>query len=170
MEDVRREVSRRRTFFDRTHWGVRCPACRTVLGVVRWPIFVIGYSAFVGAGLALLKWVLPAAERVSKDLAFLAVIAFLLAWAWLADRCAPFLARLRRPEPNERLVAKKPIEEELAEDPEYQQQLAELDERNAWIESAGHTAGPPWRCGSCGEENPPNFDVCWNCEKARPTP
>ena len=21
-----------------------------------------------------------------------------------------------------------------------------------------------WRCGGCDEENPPNFDVCWNCE------
>ena len=21
----------------------------------------------------------------------------------------------------------------------------------------------PWDCGNCGEENPPTFEICWNC-------
>lgn len=24
--------------------------------------------------------------------------------------------------------------------------------------------GPPRMCPKCGEENPPNFDLCWNCQ------
>jgi len=26
---------------------------------------------------------------------------------------------------------------------------------------------PEWTCGGCGEENPGNFDVCWQCGVAR---
>jgi hypothetical protein len=25
------------------------------------------------------------------------------------------------------------------------------------------TSGPPVTCPKCGEENPPAFDLCWNC-------
>jgi hypothetical protein len=25
------------------------------------------------------------------------------------------------------------------------------------------TSGPPRTCLACGEENPPAFDLCWNC-------
>jgi len=28
--------------------------------------------------------------------------------------------------------------------------------------------GPPWQCPFCGEENDPNFEICWRCEKERP--
>ncbi len=24
-----------------------------------------------------------------------------------------------------------------------------------------------WRCRTCGEENPPTFEICWNCEKSK---
>jgi hypothetical protein len=24
-----------------------------------------------------------------------------------------------------------------------------------------------WKCGSCGEENPLNFDTCWSCQKPK---
>lgn len=26
-----------------------------------------------------------------------------------------------------------------------------------------------WTCTNCGEENPGNFDVCWNCEQTHPS-
>jgi len=25
----------------------------------------------------------------------------------------------------------------------------------------------PWVCLSCEEENPPSFDICWNCSRAK---
>lgn len=34
-------------------------------------------------------------------------------------------------------------------------------------DSAQVPAGPSWRCGKCGEENPGNFEMCWKCEAAR---
>ncbi|MFO0837716.1 MAG: hypothetical protein U1D55_04255 [Phycisphaerae bacterium] len=27
-----------------------------------------------------------------------------------------------------------------------------------------------WRCPACGEDNPGHFEICWNCEAARPQP
>ncbi len=27
--------------------------------------------------------------------------------------------------------------------------------------------GNAWNCARCGEENPANFDVCWNCQEGR---
>jgi hypothetical protein len=32
----------------------------------------------------------------------------------------------------------------------------------------GEAGDEMWRCGKCQEENPPTFDVCWNCESPRP--
>jgi hypothetical protein len=26
----------------------------------------------------------------------------------------------------------------------------------------------PWTCSHCGEDNEPNFDLCWNCQTERP--
>ena len=28
--------------------------------------------------------------------------------------------------------------------------------------------GPPWTCPHCHEENPGNFEECWQCQKFRP--
>ncbi len=33
-------------------------------------------------------------------------------------------------------------------------------------EMAAARGRPAWRCPQCGEENPGNFDVCWNCAAA----
>lgn len=29
---------------------------------------------------------------------------------------------------------------------------------------------PTWHCPRCGEENEPQFDICWSCEAERPLP
>jgi hypothetical protein len=30
--------------------------------------------------------------------------------------------------------------------------------------------GPPWRCTACGERNPGNFEICWQCQGEVPPP
>ncbi len=37
----------------------------------------------------------------------------------------------------------------------------------AGITPAG-AAGPAWLCVSCREENPADFELCWNCGRAKP--
>ena len=44
--------------------------------------------------------------------------------------------------------------------------------RHAQVEmEAARTLGRAqrWPCGQCGEENPGNFELCWNCGEARPS-
>ncbi len=36
------------------------------------------------------------------------------------------------------------------------------------LEEARSNPRPAWHCGACGERNPGNFELCWNCEAARP--
>ncbi len=38
------------------------------------------------------------------------------------------------------------------------------------FEAARAQVGRFWVCGGCGEENPGNFELCWNCQRARPEP
>lgn len=33
---------------------------------------------------------------------------------------------------------------------------------------AAPPSGERWRCPQCGRSCPPNFELCWNCEAARP--
>ena len=38
----------------------------------------------------------------------------------------------------------------------------------AAVQAAGaEPVGPSWKCRSCGEENPGNFEECWECQAAR---
>jgi hypothetical protein len=49
--------------------------------------------------------------------------------------------------------------EQVAEDQFFEEQR----------EMESHDTGEPvWRCASCGEENPGNFEVCWKCQAERP--
>lgn len=166
-EDVRREVLRRKEWPTYPPWGIRCPGCRTELGIRRWPVVVAGALLFLTLGLVG-QWILAHAKPVSEELQLLTVLALFCAFFLVYTRWAPLLAQLRRPEPNELLRIEKTLAEKLAADADYQEELAELDERNAWIEEANRDTRGPWRCSACHEENPGNFEVCWNCEKARP--
>ncbi|MEO7387773.1 MAG: DUF2007 domain-containing protein [Gammaproteobacteria bacterium] len=33
--------------------------------------------------------------------------------------------------------------------------------------SPGRPGEPAWRCAGCGEENPPDFDLCWSCGRPK---
>jgi len=40
--------------------------------------------------------------------------------------------------------------------------------RAAMADFRAQAAGPSRRCPSCGEENPPAFELCWACGKGLP--
>lgn len=50
-------------------------------------------------------------------------------------------------------------------DPELAPRCERLIEE---YQQAALAAGPPWRCGTCGEDNPAGFDVCWACGAMAP--
>ncbi|MBL4821362.1 MAG: DUF2007 domain-containing protein [Gammaproteobacteria bacterium] len=45
-----------------------------------------------------------------------------------------------------------------------EQQALQLIDENSGIDL--ESAPPPWKCGSCGEQNLGQFDICWNCQAA----
>ena len=165
--DVRREALRRKEWPGYPPWGIRCPNCRSELGIRRWPLFVIAVGLVLAMALTS-PWLVSRAKRVSEDLGMLAVLALVGAAYLIYLQWAPLFVQLRRPRPDEVLRIEKTLAEKLAADAEYQKEVAEVDERNEWIEEASRDARPSWRCSACHEENPGNFDVCWNCEKPRP--
>jgi hypothetical protein len=59
-----------------------------------------------------------------------------------------------------------PAEVWVSHDGDYETARQIVTDTIATIDSKSHA--PPWTCGSCGEENPQSFDICWNCahEKA----
>ena len=58
-----------------------------------------------------------------------------------------------------------PVAAEIwAQNDEQQQKAAELVKRYFSEQSAN--PGDEWQCGSCGEENPGSFEICWNCGHA----
>jgi hypothetical protein len=52
----------------------------------------------------------------------------------------------------------------LAEDLAAERKAIDEDEQN---EEPSADDGPAWKCRSCGEENPGNFNECWKCLKLR---
>jgi hypothetical protein len=53
----------------------------------------------------------------------------------------------------------------LAEDLAAERRAIEEEEEQNPEQTAD--AGPAWKCKSCGEENPGNFNECWKCLKIR---
>jgi hypothetical protein len=84
-------------------------------------------------------------------------------------RWAPLLVRLNRAEPGEDIIVDKPLAVRLAEDPEYQQDLREMEEQERWSDEMNSPSRKAWKCSRCGEENPSNFDICWKCQCPNPS-
>jgi hypothetical protein len=51
--------------------------------------------------------------------------------------------------------------------PEIWVEETHLDKAVELIEDVMHGVSDKthWRCTNCSEENPPAFEICWNCEK-----
>jgi hypothetical protein len=52
----------------------------------------------------------------------------------------------------------------VIEDKDYEEAIRILKSKQV---TASRT-GPDWKCPSCSEMNPANFDSCWNCDSLRP--
>jgi hypothetical protein len=134
-------------------WKVRRAQAQVVSFIIMAIALVLGAS---------IKKVFPGLSRDGQLLALfmLVGVAFLIHERWI-----PLLVQLEPPAPGELLRPSRRIDEELADDPQYQEDCREADEQTRWIEEMNDPARKPWRCVSCGEENPATFDVCWNCQK-----
>jgi hypothetical protein len=171
--DLRRELNRRTNLLsERVARGVACPGCGAVLHIVRWPAVVIRLALFPGVILACALALKSIAPQLAKGgqlfLVFLITAATYAAGAYWG----PLFAQLRPAGPDERLIPSRSFEEEeaalLPNDPQYQEAVEDAEQLGQWQEEIRDPARKPWKCPSCGEENPAEFDECWKCEKDRP--
>lgn len=167
--DLRREFGRRHTFFDTTKWGIRCPVCKAVLKLRKGRTYALAVLFY---GTALIGWTSlstygPALDSEARQVL---VLALTVAWVLVYLRWAPLFAQLEEAGPDEKIQIHKSPDEQLAEDPQYQAELKEAEEQSQWTESVNDPSRKPWRCASCGEEVPATFDICWKCQKPKPSP
>lgn len=164
LSDVRREVFRITGLFGKK-FGIRCTVCRSVLKVkaLRPWALIVSMDAFVMLGLAWIGTLRPKPipdEQLAPALILLFGIGALVVWRWI-----PRFAQVRPLEPGEQLT----IEAELSIlDDMSDEDKSEIADRAEWAESVKDASRVPWRCESCGEENPATFDICWKCQSARP--
>ena len=167
--DLRRLFGRRRGLWDDREWGIACPGCHAVLKVRKWRPYAVGlflYLALVIGGIAVMA---NYASVVGKDAGKLLMFVLIAGGYAAYARWVPLLSQLRLPGPDEQITADKSFEQMAAEDPQYQQDIQEAQERDRWVEEANNPSRKPWRCASCGEDNPATFDICWKCQQAKPS-
>lgn len=164
--DLRREFWRRGNFDDKPH-GIECPTCHQVLKLSKWRSNVLAVVLYAALPISAVFFPGQWQHLDRESTQFVAVLILILVGI-VYMRWAPLLARLVRPAPGEKVMVDKPLEVMLAEDPEYQRDMQELDELNEWRERANSPNRREWRCAECGEENPANFDICWKCQKPNP--
>ena len=165
--DLRREYGRRRVPFDGTQWGIRCPTCRFVSKIHRArAYFATACGCAIAAPLAI--WGQGPVAAGLGEPGQIAVVAACYGLALVIHfRWAPPFIQLQAPEPGELLRPSRSTEEEIADDPQYRKDCEAADEQNRWIETMNDPARQPWKCASCGEENPATFEICWKCQKPK---
>ena len=163
-EDLRREYGRRRTVLNRTQWGIRCPDCKFVSKIRKTRAHIVSFTLFASAAAvgASLK---DPSRGLSADMQLIAFIVLVAIVVFVQVRWAPLLVQLEDPAPGELLRPSRAIDEEMTDDPHYREDCEAAEEQNRWIEAVNDPERKPWRCSSCGEQNPATFDVCWNCQK-----
>jgi hypothetical protein len=152
--------------------GIICPQCGSRLRIFQarasfFRIFSLVLS--IAVAFFLVQRILPHGARDARKILTLCVALPLI---FFLDRFAPCFAQVRETKDQDTLefpLSPKPA----AEKPESteakgQRELAEaMDEaKNGGSDSVSPSG---WRCPSCGEENPGEFDLCWKCQKSRLT-
>ena len=134
-------------------YGLHCPACSTKLRV-RDPLVPLASLLLVALPAGVLAWMFrgPLEANLQFGAVMIAIPLLLLVQSSYAQR----FARLARVAGSERLVM--PLEPPPAPAPPAE----------AAVVYTGTTT--PWHCAACGEENPTNFDMCWQCQAPRPAP
>jgi hypothetical protein len=143
--------------------GIVCPTCGVKLRVLQGRA-QLSYVLVFGLPFALLLLVGQAiplnSGTPSAKIALLCLGAIYFGGFILQQHYFPRLLQLRYLRDGEVVdyPLAKAAKEQAAED-EFFDEQREMESPD--------TGKPAWKCASCGEENPGNFDVCWKCQKER---
>jgi hypothetical protein len=134
-------------------YGLHCPSCGTTLRVSDL-LVPLAALLLVALPAGVLAWMFRG--PLEANLQFGAVMIAIPLLMLLQSRYAQRFARLARAAAGEPLVM--PLDPPATPAPPPEQEVVYTG------------ATTPWHCGACGEENPGNFDVCWQCQSPRPPP
>jgi len=143
--------------------GVVCPTCGIKLRVLDSLLGITSVGLFI-----LMVITAAVVGRVSRfhgndRLVFVGFLVLGVAGFIFFQKSIPRLLTLRLFEDGEK--AGFPLVT-LAEDLAAEHKASE--EADALRPDLTADDGPAWKCQSCGEENPSNFNECWKCLKLRP--
>jgi hypothetical protein len=141
--------------------AVKCPVCgmklRVLLGRAQWTGMLATVVPF--ALVALSVFIAPVTRRSTEYYIRMGIFAVVVYGAvTLHQRNIPRLLTVRLLRDNEK--ARFPLAPPPVPDPE-------ATSNNALDLEPTEEDGPAWKCKSCGEENPGNFNQCWKCLKMR---
>jgi hypothetical protein len=91
-------------------------------------------------------------------------MAFVASFFWIQGSFRQRLITWREVAPGERVRFMLPTRAQRDQADAEARAAAEAERAAAAREAAAY---PPWRCLTCGEENPGRFELCWKCESER---
>jgi hypothetical protein len=152
--------------------GIVCPQCGMRLRVFQTRVSIFRLCLLVlsiAVAVFLVQQIFPYRDKDARKILTLCVG---LPLVFFLNQFAPCFARVG--EIKDQDILEFPLSPKLAaEEPESaeakgQRELAEaMDE--AQSSRSSNVSPSDWRCASCGEENPGEFDICWKCQKSSPT-
>jgi len=150
----------------RQRCGIVCPQCGMRLRILQVGVTVYSIVTLlcVVAIASFLTRLIPLHDKDAQVFLTL-LVTFPVVMVLL--RFAPCFARVAEIKDQEELEfplspkLEEPESAEARDERELTEALASAKSEPRDISSAA------WRCASCGEENPGEFDICWKCQKER---
>jgi predicted RNA-binding Zn-ribbon protein involved in translation (DUF1610 family) len=152
----------------RTRTGVVCSQCGIHLKVRQSRIAILNITLLLGAG-ALAGYVV--AHGSNKDASVLLAVLIVGTAVAFQFRYSPCFAQLEIASGVDAEKLSYPLSTKATPIVELDDERGERELKEAvasGAESEATKASSPWRCESCGEDNPGNFNECWKCQAMRP--
>jgi hypothetical protein len=145
--------------------GIICPICGIRLRVLQ--RYVLAFRLVSTA--VLMAMVIFALSRVpQKDAQVPLALVICIPWVIFQVRFAPCFATVRIVSSDERLLYPLSPPPPIPETQEARESRESFEQLMEWSEmKLTEEPGPSWKCTSCGEENPSEFEVCWKCHRER---
>ena len=127
-------------------------------------VYTVAILLFAFAGASFLLRLVPLHDKDTQAFVFL-LVAFSIIVPLL--RFGPCFARVTQNGDLQGLIY--PLSPQ-PEEPESEEARAERELMDALANAKRESrdmSSRAWRCASCGEDNPGEFDICWKCQKEK---
>jgi hypothetical protein len=149
-------------------YGITCPTCSQKLRVRQTSVFIASTVILFAPMLFVALVIEPYTQyfRGNDVLTIASVVVVIAPLFWIQTKYAKRFAGLRDLDAGE--VVSFPLE--AAPFDPFAYEFEKNDGPATFRPTHENTQGESetWRCSSCGEANPVEFELCWKCGKDRP--